>query len=160
MSEPVVPEPPAWLQVRLTAHLVPMVAVRRSRSQLYLPLLLLAVVRVPPGNRMLVEAQVSRLVGVVRVPPIQLVPELPGKVSQAAQVQALTLTPRAAVAVPVAQVGLQAKQMAQTQVPGGGTVVSVWRQPSPVQLHTTAAAAAAAYTVRRPSKTLRGPWVA
>jgi hypothetical protein len=104
---------------------------------------------------LLVEAQVCRLVVVVRVLPIQLVPELLGKVSLVAQASVQTLIPQAAAAVPVALVGLQVKQMAQTLVPGGGLAVLVWRQPSQVRPPITAAAVAVEFTVCPPTKPSR-----
>jgi hypothetical protein len=106
---------------------------------------------------LLVEAQVCLLVVVVRAPPIQLVPELLGKVSLVAQASVQTLIPQAAAAVPVALVELQVKQMAQTLVPGGGLAVLVWRHPSLVPPPITAVAVAVACTVCHPTKTSREP---
>jgi hypothetical protein len=106
---------------------------------------------------LLVEAQVCRLVVVVRVPPIQRVPELLGKVSLVAQASVQTLIPQAAVAVPVALVGLQVKQMAQTLVPGGGLAVLVWCHPSPAPPPITVVVGAAVFTACHLSKTSREP---
>jgi protein involved in polysaccharide export with SLBB domain len=104
---------------------------------------------------LLVEAQVCRLVVVVRALPIQLVPELLGKVSLVAQASVQTLIPQAAAAVPVALVGLQVKQMAQTLEPGGGLAVLVWRHPSLAPPPITVAAAVVVFTVCPPTKPSR-----
>jgi hypothetical protein len=93
--------------------------------------------------------------GVVRAPPIQLVPELLGKVSLVAQASVQTLIPQAAAAVLVALVGLQVKQMAQTLVPEGVLAVLVWCHPSPAPQPITVVVGAAVFTVCPPTKPSR-----
>ena len=110
-----------------------------------------------PGYRLLVEAQVCRLVVVVRVLPIQLVPELLGKVLLVALARVLSPT-LLGVAVVLEELAEQRlKLTVRIQAREAAQAVLVCFHPSPAPLPITAAAAAAVYTVCLPTKTSREP---
>ena len=112
------------------------------------------------GYRLLVEAQVCRLVVVERVAPIQLVPELLGKVLQVALVRVLSPT-LLAVAVALEELAEQRlKLTVRIQAHEAAQAVLVWCHPSLALPPITVVVVAAVYTVCLPTKTLRVLWVA